>query len=162
MNKNLKNLSKNLKFPSGARKFEIFWKIFEIFVQALPSTPFSIVYSRSPLPPMAQGAGPFGPGGWGAKVSYLRYLTLATPLKASPNSAEPVGTKIIFSRCFGIPWGMARLKPCRRGIARLEPWEGGVTGNKQWKNGNSARLEKTISKRSLKNLVPRPTFLRVV
>ena len=53
MNKNLKNLLRNLKFPSEARKFEILGKIFEIFVQALPSTPFSIVYSRSPLPPMA-------------------------------------------------------------------------------------------------------------
>ena len=55
-------------------------------------------------------AGPLGPGG--AKIRYLRYLALATPLKASPNSAEPVGTRSN-SKCFEDSFGLPKsdLKP---------------------------------------------------
>ena len=45
---------KNLKFASFARKFEIFERFLRFLFKTYQLSLFSIVYSRPPLPPMAQ------------------------------------------------------------------------------------------------------------
>ena len=59
-----KNLSKKLKFPSEARKFEISWKIFEIFVQDLST--ISFFHCLFPATPPSHGSSPAIPlfPGW--------------------------------------------------------------------------------------------------
>ena len=54
VDKSWKKISNKSKKNDISERSEEMPDLFEIFFQALPSTPFSIVYSRSPLPPMAQ------------------------------------------------------------------------------------------------------------